>query len=120
MSSETIFLQAIKAHVEYLKNIQQNINGVSDYCGTDHYSCEFGIWLHDEAVDNAKVLGKRAEEIVGQLYEPHKQFHYASSEAIIAFDENDHLLAKRSMTKMIYLSDKLIKLLLELNEIADK
>ena len=118
MSNETVFIKAIKFHIEYLKNIQQNINGAGDYCGTNHQSCTMGKWMHGEAADDVEKLGAEAENIFQQLFEPHEKFHEVSNTSIEAFNNNDHELAKSASMEMIFLSDKLTKLLLELHQIA--
>jgi hypothetical protein len=77
-----------------------------------------GKWMHGEAADDVEKLGAKAENIFQQLFEPHEKFHEVSSTSIDAFNNNDHELAKSASTEMIFLSDKLTKLLLELHKIA--
>ena len=120
MDCKEIFTHAIESHLEYLKNIQKNIDGSGDYCGTDHHLCPLGKWLYGEGKTDVKACGRKAEKIFEQLFEPHEQFHHVSDTSIKAFDENNRTLAKESLTEMLYLSGKLMKLLMELNEIANK
>jgi len=118
MSNTTVFTKVIKFHVSYLKKVQQSINSGGDYFGTSHEACTMGRWLHGEAIYEVKVLGSQAEKIFQQLHEPHEKFHNVSDAAYQAFNEGDLKLAKSSLIEMIYLSDKLIKLLMELNQMA--
>lgn len=113
-----MFIKAIEYHLEYLRAIQKNINGSGDYRGTNHESCTMGKWLHGDGIKDVKKFGKEAEKLIEQLFEPHEEFHRVCKDSIKAFNENDYLLAKRSLTEMIFLSDKLTKILLELNKIA--
>ncbi|MCW8931488.1 MAG: CZB domain-containing protein [Gammaproteobacteria bacterium] len=118
MCSKTVFIQTIESHLEYLKEVQQSINSSGDYCGTNHLSCTMGKWMYGEGAEDVKKMGNNAEQIFQQLFEPHEEFHEVSSTSIKAFNNNNHELAKHSLTKMIFLSNKLTKLLLQLNEIA--
>lgn len=118
MSNKTVFIRAIESHLDYLKEVQRNINGAGDYCGTSHLSCTMGKWLYGQGAKDVKKIGKSAEKIFQQLFEPHEKFHEVSSASIKAFNDYDHLLAKSSLSEMIFLSNTLIKLLQKLNEIA--
>ena len=118
MSNKTVFIQAIESHLNYLNEVQHSINSAGDFCGTNHQSCTMGKWLHGQAAEDVKKIGKNAEEIFQQLFEPHEKFHEVSSASIKAFNDYDHLVAKSSLTEMIFLSNQLTKLLHELNDIA--
>ncbi|MCP3851960.1 MAG: hypothetical protein GY694_17245 [Gammaproteobacteria bacterium] len=118
MNNATVFTKVIKFHISYLKEVQQSINSGGNYFETSHKVCTMGRWLHGEAAYEVKILGPQAEKIFQQLHELHETFHEVSDAAYQAFNEGDLKLAKSSLIEMLYLSDKLTKLLMELNQMA--
>lgn len=120
MTNKEVFRKALDNHLNYLKDVQETIHGVSDYCGTDHLACPLGKWIYGKGAEDVKVFGQKAMAIFQQLHEPHEQFHISSNKVIQAFSDHKQEEAKRPLSDMIIQSNKLIQLITELSEIAEK
>ena len=116
MTGKAFFFQRLNDHVQYLKKIQQTLEGKGEFQGSDYSECKLGKWLYNEGPAEASAIGAEARVLFDKLLEPHQQFHDISYEAIQKHTIGDASGAKSAVTEMHKLSNILISILLELDK----
>ncbi|MGD8587546.1 MAG: CZB domain-containing protein [Chromatiales bacterium] len=116
MTGKAFFFQRLNDHVQYLKKIQQTLDGKGDFQGSPYQDCKLGKWLYSEGPEEAAAVGDEAKKLFDNLLEPHQRFHDVSHEAVRKHMEGDMDGAKTAVTEMHKLSNVLIGILLELDK----
>ena len=118
MSSSAFFLQRLNDHIVYLTKIKNTLDDKGDFCGTDYRECKLGKWLYGEGKDQAAAVSEEMVTEFNKLLEPHKEFHDASAGAITAHEEGNESVEQSAFTEMHILSNKLVRMLLDLDSMA--
>jgi hypothetical protein len=116
MTGRAFFFQRLNDHVQYLKKIQETLDGKGDFQGSHYQECKLGKWLYNEGPEEAAAVGDDARSLFDNLLEPHQRFHDVSHEAVRKHMEGDQTAAKTAVTEMHKLSNVLISILLELDK----
>ena len=116
MTGRAFFFQRLNDHVQYLKKIQETLDGKGDFQGSHYQECKLGKWLYHEGPEEAAAVGDEAKVLFDKLLEPHQRFHEVSYEAVSKYMEGDTAAAKSAVTEMHKLSNALINILLELDK----
>jgi hypothetical protein len=116
MAGKAFFFQRLNDHVQYLKKIQQTLDGKADFQGSHYQECKLGKWLYNEGPEEASAISEETRQLFDNLLEPHQQFHDVSQEAVKKHQLGDTDGAKTAVTEMHKLSNVLISILLELDK----
>ncbi|MCU7931758.1 MAG: CZB domain-containing protein [Candidatus Thiodiazotropha sp. (ex Codakia rugifera)] len=120
MADKAFFFLRLNDHVQYLKKIQATLDGTGEFQGTDYHDCNLGKWLYSTGPEEASSVGDAAVGLFNSLLEPHQQFHDASHQAIEKQKSGDSEGAKESITEMLKLSNVLIKILINLDNLSNQ
>lgn len=115
MSEKEVFFHRLNDHVQYLRKIQQRLDGKGDFRGLDPKECTVGKWLYGEGPAEASAIGPEARAVFDRLFVPHQQFHDQSAKALAAQQAGDLAAQQRAIAEMTALSEMLIDILLELD-----
>jgi len=74
--------------------------------------------MDSDGAKEADGVGAEARAVFDSLFEPHEQFHSASSLALQTHDTGDDATSTRAVTDMHRLSSLLVSRLLELDRLA--
>ena len=117
MNETAFFLRRMNDHVQYLGKIKATLEDKGDFYGTDHHSCKLGLWLDSDGPGESSAISTKAREIFDQLLEPHERFHYASRLALNCKAAGDPSGMDEAITEMFKLSNRLVNILIELDNL---
>ncbi|OUD13983.1 CZB domain-containing protein [Thioflexithrix psekupsensis] len=117
MPTKAFFVLRLNDHILYLKKIEKTLAGTGDFQGTDCQNCKLGQWLYGEGpAEVASMNHPEAQALFDSLFEPHKQFHQVSHEAIAKAKAGDTDGARAAATQMYVLSNTISQKLLALDK----
>jgi hypothetical protein len=114
------FLLRMNDHLQYLNRVKATLDGKGDFTGCDHHSCKLGLWMDGVGVAESGELGPEARAVFDSLFEPHRQFHEASSQALRMQAAGDRHGSEDKLTEMHQLSALLVNKLLYLDTLASR
>ncbi|MCU7842076.1 MAG: CZB domain-containing protein [Candidatus Thiodiazotropha sp. (ex Troendleina suluensis)] len=120
MTDKAFFFLRLNDHVQYLKKIQATLDGTGEFQGTDYHDCNLGKWIYSTGPDEASSVGDEAVSLFNTLLEPHQQFHNSSHQAIEKQNAGDIDGANHAITEMVKLSNVLIKILIDLDNLSNR
>lgn len=118
MNNSAFFLQRLNDHVQYLGKLKATLEDRGDFQGTDHHSCKLGLWLDQDGPKESSAISTEAFKIFNQLLTPHQRFHQISKQALECKAAGDVALMEDAMTEMFKLSNTLVNILMELDELS--
>ncbi|BAO45716.1 CZB domain-containing protein [Thiolapillus brandeum] len=118
MVDSAFFFQRLNDHIQYLKKIQGAIEDKNSFKGTDPHHCKLGEWLYGTGPEEAAAISDLARDIFDELFEPHEEFHQASSRALEKHAAGDDSGCTEEMTQMHILSGTLVNILIKLDDLS--
>lgn len=112
------YLLRMNDHLQYLNRIKSTLDGRGDFRGCDHHSCKLGTWLDNDGPREVNEMGDEASAVFASLIEPHRQFHDASSQALLLREAGDQAGCEARLTEMHQLSTQLVNKLLYLDKLS--
>ena len=116
MYGKAFFFHHVNDHVQYMKKIQETLDGRGEFLGSHYQECKLGKWLYDEGPEEASAVSDEVRQLFDTLLEPHQRFHEISREAVRKHMEGDTTGAKSAVTEMHKISNVLISILLQLDK----